>query len=274
MMGAGRRIARRRAVLHAAPPVPQLNDHVVIVGYGINGRNVARALSLLEVPHVVVDLNPHTVREVQAAGGHALEGDARQAEVLEAVGMGRARGLVAAVADAASTRAVVEAARSLNPNAQIIARTRYLREVEPLAALGADQVIPEEFETSLELTGRVLGLYGAPPHVVEREKAALRREGYGLLRGDADHDHSTLDALRQLPGVNRVPVPPGSAAAGRTLRELDLRRRTGATVLAVERGGALQVNPPPDLQIEAGDGLLAFADSAALDAMTTVLAPQ
>jgi CPA2 family monovalent cation:H+ antiporter-2 len=271
MIGAGRTIALRRAALSAMPPVPRLDDHVVIVGYGINGRNVARALSLLEVPHVVVDLNPHTVDEVQAAGGYALEGDARQAEVLEAVGMGRARGLVAAIADAASTRAVVEAARSLNPNAQIIARTRYLREVEPLAALGADQVIPEEFETSLELTGRVLGLYGAPPHVVEREKAALRREGYGLLRGDADHGLSTLDALRQLPDVNRVAVPAGSAAAGRTLRELDLRRRTGATVLAVERGGELQVNPSPEFQLEAGDGLLAFADGAALDAMTNVL---
>ncbi len=274
MMGAGRRIARRLAALAAMPAVPQLNDHVVIVGYGINGRNVARALSLLEVPHVVVDLNPHTVDEVREAGGHALEGDARQAEVLEAVGMGRARGLVAAVADAASTREVVETARGLNPNAQIIARTRYLREVEPLAALGADQVIPEEFETSLELTGRVLGLYGAPPHVVEREKAALRREGYGLLRGDADDGHSTLEALCELPGINRVPVPPGSAAAGQTLRELGLRHCTGATVLAVERGGELQVNPSPEFQLEAGDDLLAFADSAALDAMTTVLAPQ
>jgi CPA2 family monovalent cation:H+ antiporter-2 len=274
MIGAGRRIARQRAALYGAPPLPRFDDHVIIVGYGINGRNVARALSLLEVPHVVVDLNPYTVAELQAAGGHALEGDARQVEVLEAVGMGRARGLVAAIADAASTRAVVEAARSLNPDAQIIARTRYLREVEPLAALGADQVIPEEFETSLELTGRVLGLYGAPPHVVEREKATLRREGYGLLRGDADHGHSTLEALRELPGVNRVPVPPGSAAAGRTLSELDLRRRTGATVLAVERGSELQVNPSPEFQLEAGDGLLAFADSAALDAMTTVLAPK
>jgi len=274
MMRAGCRTARRRAELAATPPVPQLSDHVIIVGYGINGRNVARALSLLEVPHIVVDLNPYTVSEVQAAGGHAVEGDARQTEVLEAVGLGRARGLVAAVADAASTRGVVEAARSLNPDAEIIARTRYLREVEPLVALGADQVIPEEFETSLELTGRVLGLYGAPPHVVEREKAALRREGYGLLRGDADHDHPTLHALRQLPGVNRVPVPPESAAAGRTLRELDLRRRTGATVLAVERGSELQVNPPAGIRLVAGDGLLAFADGAALDAITNVLAPR
>lgn len=273
VMGAGRRAARRRAAPAAISPVQQLSDHLVIVGYGINGRNVARALSLLKVPYVVVDLNPDTVDEVLATGGHALEGDARQAEVLSAVGMDRARGLVAAVADAASTRKVVEMARNLNPDAQIIARTRYLREVEPLVALGANQVIPEEFETSLELTGRMLELYGAPPHVVEGEKAALRREGYGLLRGDVDSDHPTLHALSKLSGINRVPVPPESAAAGRTLRELDLRRRTLATVLAVERCGELHVNPSPEFEIEAGDGLLAFADGAALDAMTAVLAP-
>lgn len=272
VMGAGCRNARRRAAVVATSAIPRLCDHVIIVGYGINGSNVARALSLLDVPHVVVDLNPYTVAELQAAGGHALEGDARQQEVLEGVGMDRARGLVAAVADAASTREVVATARRLNPDAQIIARTRFLREVEPLTALGANQVIPEEFETSLELTGRVLGLYGAPPHVVEREKATLRREGYGLLRGEADHGHPTLDALCQLAGVNRVAVAAGSAAVGRTLRELDLRRRTGATVLAVERGGELQVNPPPELRLDVGDGLLAFADGAALEAMGSVLA--
>ena len=113
-----------------------------------------------------------------------------------------------------------------------------------------------------------------PPHVVEGEKAALRREGYGLLRGDVDSDHPTLHALSKLPGVNLVPVPPESASAGRTLRELDLRRRTGATVLAVERSGELHVNPSPEFELKTGDGLFAFADGDALGAMKEVLAPK
>ena len=274
VMEAGRRAVQRRAAMTFASPVPDLNDHTVIVGYGINGRNVARALGLLGVPHVVVDLNPHTIGEVRAGGGHALEGDARQVEVLKAAGVERARGLIAAVADAASTRKVVEAARNLSSEAQIIARTRYLREVEPLTALGADQVIPEEFETSLELTGRVLELYGASPFVVEREKEVLRREGYGLLRNGEEHEHPTLQALSQLSGVRLMPVPSGSAATGQSLSELDLRRRTGATVLAVERDGELQLNPPPEFRLEAGDGLLAFADGNALKAMMAAIEPE
>ena len=83
--------------------------------------------------------------------------------------------VVAAVADAASTRKVVETPRSLNSSTQIIAHTRSLREMEPLAALGADQVIPEEFETSLGLSGSVFGLYGASPSVVGATAIVVRR---------------------------------------------------------------------------------------------------
>lgn len=170
VMRAGGHLARRRAALMAAPAAGRLTEHVIIVGFGVNGRNVARALGLLGVPYLVVDLNPYNVAEVEEAGGLAIEGDASQVEVLEAAGMDRARGLVATLADAAATRGLVKAARKLSPRAQIIARTRFLREVEPLQKLGADQVVPEEFETSLELTARILALYGAPPHVVVREK--------------------------------------------------------------------------------------------------------
>ncbi|MCG6964791.1 MAG: NAD-binding protein, partial [Acidobacteria bacterium] len=239
---------------------------------GINGRNVARALGLLEVPFVVVDLNPHTIEEVEAAGGHVLEGDARSPTVLEAAGMARARGLVAAIADAASTRGVIAAARALNPRATLLARTRYLREVEPLMELGADQVVPEEFETSLELTGRVLELYGAPPRVVEREKVALRAEGYGLLRGGAPPArHPTLDALCRVPDVAGVTVPEDSPVVGRSLAELDLRRRTGATVLAVARHDEIVTNPPPGFQPAPGDLLVALASAEAFEALQRML---
>jgi CPA2 family monovalent cation:H+ antiporter-2 len=274
LLGAGRRLDRHLERGAASGPGAGMADHVIIVGYGINGRNVARALGLLGVPHLVVDQNPHNVAEVEASGGKALEGDARRQETLRAAGMARARGLVGAIADAASTREVVGNARMLNPGATIVARTRHLREVDPLTELGADQVVPEEFETSLELTGRVLELYGAPPTVVEHEKATLRAEGYGLLRGAARPlRHPTLDALCRLPGVAGLDVPDGSPVIGRTLAELDLRQRTGATVLAVTRDGAVVTNPPAELELQGGDQLVAFADAAALKAVEAVVAP-
>ncbi len=272
LLAAGHSLARRLEPAQPGPQPVELDDHVVIVGHGINGRNVARALGLLEIPFVVVDLNPHTRTEVEAAGGQVLEGDARSPKVLEAAGMPRARGLVAAIADAASTREVIAASRALNPGATLVARTRYLREVEPLIELGADHVVPEEFETSLELTGRVLELYGAPPWVVEREKVALRAEGYGLLRNGAEPArHPTLDALCRLPDVAGVTVPEDSPVVGRSLADLDLRRRTGATVLAVARHGEILTNPPPDLQLVPGDLLVSLASAGAFEALQWML---
>ncbi|MDH5670635.1 MAG: cation:proton antiporter [Myxococcales bacterium] len=271
IIGAGSRWARQRADAWLSAPAAGLDDHVIIVGYGLNGKNVARALRLLEVPHVVIDLNPQTVADVVEAGDLAVEGDASQKQVLRAAGIDRARGVVVTVSEAVDTRSVVDNARRLGPSTQIIARTRYLREVEPLRELGANEVIPEEFETSLELTARVLAAYGAPPHVVRREKEALRHENYDLLLSASGTAHPTLEALRDLSSLASLPVPAGSAVVGRTLRELDLRRCTGATVVAVERAGELQLNPSPDFRLESRDALVSFANGPALEALESVL---
>lgn len=243
-------------------PEIDLDDHLVIVGFGVNGRNVHQALAQLGVPHVIVDLNPHSVRELQDAGEHAVYGNAEQDAVLRAAGIERARGVIVAIPDAASTREVVTSSRRLAPTVTIVARTRYVQEVEPLEGLGADQVIPEEFETSLELVARVLEMYGTPGSVILEQKATLRRRHYGFLRSsdEAELGVPALDELRRHVRITEVEIPADASAAGRSLGELDLRRATGATVLAVRRGPDMQSNPSADTTLEAGDRLVIMAD--------------
>ena len=246
----------------------ELEDHVVVVGYGVNGRNVRRALAALEVPNVVVDLSGAAVREVVDAGGRAVFGDATRDAVLAAAGVARARAVIVAVPDAAATRQVVAVARRLTPDGTILARTRYVLEVEPLERLGADQVIPEEFETSIELTARVLRLYGASEAMVKRERAALRAAHYGAMRGgETDEEALTLEALRGLADLGKVEILSDCRVDGRTLKTMAVRERTGATVVALERGGVVQPNPPPDLDLRAGDVLLVYGTGEQLDAV-------
>ena len=234
-------------------------DHVVVVGFGLNGRNVTRALTGLEVPHVVVDLNAAAIREVTAGGGRGVFGDASRDAVLKAAGVGRARALIAALPDAAATRKVVAVARRLAPEITILARTRYVLEVEPLEKLGADQVIPEEFETSIELTARVLRLYGVSDAMVRRERAALRAAHYGALRGLKPEDGvPTLEVLRAAADLGRIEIQTGCHADGCSLRSLGVRAHTGATVVAIDRDGTVLPNPSPDLELEAGDVLLVY----------------
>jgi CPA2 family monovalent cation:H+ antiporter-2 len=236
-----------------------LEDHVVVVGFGVNGRNVTRALAALEVPHVVVDLNATAIREVIDGGGRGVYGDATRDAVLKAACVGRARAVIAAVPDAAATRQVVSTARRLAPKVTVLARTRYVREVEPLEGLGADQVVPEEFETSIELTARVLQLYGASEAMVRRERQALRAAHYGALRGaEPDEGGPTLEALRTAADIARIEVRSGCRADRCSLRSLGVREHTGATVVALDREGSVQPNPSPDLQLRAGDVLLVY----------------
>ena len=240
--------------------------HVVIVGYGLNGGNVARVLRGLGIPVVVLELNPATVRRAQARGESVVYGDATNRQVLRHTGIERARALVIAIADPVASRQIVAVARSANPGLTVIVRARYVSEVEALHRAGADVVVPEEFETSLELAGAAMATFGASPRMIEREKAAIREERYASLaaEGRPVTPHLPLSRLFGAADVAAVDLPPASLAAGSTLRELDLRGRTGASVVALARDDKVLGNPGPDLVLRGGDVLYIWGDARQL----------
>lgn len=161
---------------------PNLADHVIIAGFGLNGRNLAAALGEFGVRHVILELNPQTVREELRAGRDIRYGDCTRGPVLTHAGLERARAYVIAISDPASTRRSVQVARELAPAVRIYVRTEYLAEVDELQALGADEVIPAEFETALTLFDRVLGLYAVPEETIDALVDKMRLENYGFLR--------------------------------------------------------------------------------------------
>ena len=247
--------------------------HVVIVGYGLNGGNVARVLRGLGIPVVVLELNPATVRRAQARGESVVYGDATNREVLRHTGIERARALVIAIADPVASRQIVAVARAANPGLTVIVRARYVAEVEALHRAGADVVVPEEFETSLELAGAAMATFGASPRMIEREKAAIREERYASLaaEGRPVAPHLPLSRLFGAADVAAVDLPPASLAAGSTLRELDLRGRTGASVVALARDDEVLGNPGPDLVLRGGDVLYIWGDARQLAQARAVL---
>jgi len=161
---------------------PGLADHVIIAGFGLNGRNLATALGEFGVRHVILELNPETVRRERLSGRDIRYGDCTRAAVLAHAGLERARAYVIAISDPASTRRSVRVARELAPAVRIFVRTEYVSEVDELEALGADEVVPAEFETALALFDRVLGMYDVPPETIDGMVAKMRLENYGFLR--------------------------------------------------------------------------------------------
>ncbi len=248
-------------------------DHVVVVGHGLNGHNVVRVLRERGISYVVLELNPHTVREARERGEPVLYGDAASPEVLAHAGIVRARVIVVAIADPSATRQIVAVARNAAPRLKIVVRTRYVSEVDALYRLGADEVVPEEFETSLELAGAAMAAYGVPGRAIERDKARIRQERYASLAagGHATPAAAPLGALLTVADLDEVVLVEGGSAHGRSLRDLDLRGRSGASVVAVARGGELTGNPPPDFVLRSGDVLWVWGQPEQMEAVRALL---
>lgn len=229
---------------------PPLSDHLIIVGFGVNGRNLARAARGGQIPYRILEMNPETVREEREKGEPILFGDATQESVLETVGISQARILVIVINDAAAVRRITETARRLNPNIYLIIRTRFLQEVEALYALGADEVIPEEFETAVEIFTRVLKKYLVPQEDIQRLTAEVRSEGYRMFRSPTLTGLTLEDLSRHIPDmdIQTFRVALYAPVIAKTIAELEIRKRYGVSVLAIQRGRDMLVNPDADMR--------------------------
>jgi CPA2 family monovalent cation:H+ antiporter-2 len=255
------RLTRSGGPLDSGAPEARLSGHAVLVGFGLAGRNVARVLRALDIPYLAVEANAAAVRKAQARGENVIYGDATRSVLLQRVGIARARLVAVAITDPTATRQVVNLARSLNPTAAIVARTRYVLDVDRLQAAGANLVVADELESTIDLVSETLRVFGIAEGAIDRFASELRDEGYEMLRAPAA---AVLDPwLTEL--LERVATEwlevPASFAGEASLADLELRTRTGASVLAVDRGGATSANPPPSFAIRAGDRLLVFGGS-------------
>jgi len=232
-----------------------LHRHIIIVGYGLNGQNVARVLVSTQIRHVVLDEDPDRIITARANGSRALLADAADPNALELAGIGRALAVIVAISDPDGTRRIAGFCRKLNPSVHIIVRTRYVAEVERLRKLGADEIIPEEFETSLEIVERVLRVLCVPQNIIANQLRVLRDEGYLMLRDPAVRaDHRRMSALFAGGTSQTYLVLPDTFAEGRTIAQLDLEE--GVAVAALLREGRALSPMPIDEPLQSGDTML------------------
>ena len=248
-----------------------LEDHVVIVGFGPAGRRLAQVLAEDDLPFVVVDLNPTSVEEARQQGYPAIYGDATRGPLLEEAGIRRAKLCVIVVNDQDAAARIASVARHENPTLQLIVRSRFLSELERFRRAGADVVVPEEIEASVQIFAHVLRAYGVDAAEIETQVRTIRAHDYGLLRGEAEGAHLLLQGLDE-EGVHTrtVRLRDECPATSCTLGELALEETHGLRILAVRRDGETLPRPDDDLRLEVGDRLVvlgtaeAFAESADL----------
>ncbi len=233
------------------------SGHVVIVGFGVTGRNLAMTARASDVPYAVLELNAATVREAKAAGEPIHFGDASQEPLLRHVNAEKARAIVVVIDDPAGARRIVETSRRIAPDAYILVRSRYLREVEALMSLGADEVIADEMEVSIEVFSRVLARMLVPREDIKRLIGEVRGEWRRMARGLSKESTSVPDLKVDIPDLvtHTLRLTERSPLVGVSIAESRMRGDHGVTVLAVTREREVIGNPHSGLVLAAGDVL-------------------
>jgi CPA2 family monovalent cation:H+ antiporter-2 len=260
------------------PPPPLLEEtiasHVIIFGYGRVGNYIVNLLEKMSIPLLVIDSDVERIEELSRKGTPNLYGDASNTEVLTHAHLERARALVVAGHDEASSELIVAAARKLAADLPIIARATTEEGINRLAELGAQDVIHPELEGSLELARHTLLKLDFPLQEIIRYMDAVRHDHYDM-HIDTEEEHRLLHDLinaSQNIEVTWLRLPAGSPLVGQTIAEANLRVRTGSSVVAIMRNRKLMANPKSVTVFEAEDRIGFIGDKEQVEAAEHLLA--
>lgn len=241
------------------------SGHVVVVGFGLAGQTIAKALRASRQEYVVLELNAETVRAARARGEPVFYGDATSPEALAHAHVTEARAVLLVLNDPPAAQRIVDVVKRVAPAVPVLMRTRYVKEVDALLALGAQDVVAEEVEGGLELLVRLLRVLETPRNVIE-QRVKEAREATRTSERKLTMRRTTLGEVKALSGlkVDSVLLGDESPSLGRTVVELDLRRRTGAMVVALVRYGAVVQQNLSEQRFAAGDVVFLAGDGEAL----------
>lgn len=233
-----------------------LKDHVIIAGYGVSGRNLAHSLREAKIPYVILELNPDTVRVEKQKNEPIYFGDASHPKVLQHLNITEAKGVAVLINDPQAAIHIVNTVRSLNSQVYVVVRVRYLRELEFMYKLGADDVIPDEFGASLEIFTRVLRQFNVEHEDIEKYVASMRFEGYDMIRHLYKEPSKFSNIAIEEMKIETFEIHPNAYLAGITIAESGLRKKYGVTVLMIKRELENITHIGPETLLRANDKLV------------------
>jgi CPA2 family monovalent cation:H+ antiporter-2 len=224
-----------------------LKNHLVLIGKDSRSLNLSVMSKYMKIPYVSIIFDPAIVRKKQEKGDIVVYGDATNEPILYKAHVDTARAVVISVGNLITSMAVVDKVRFLNKHAQILVRTRHIEDIEELYRLGANQVIPEEFETAIELFERVMANFLLPREKIDGAIARIRKDNYGIFRED-DH-RLKYNILKDIPNIEIVAmkIHENSFLDGKSLIDSQLRKKYGITLVALRRKQIILEHPDPSL---------------------------
>ncbi len=249
-------------------PQMLVKNHVIVCGMGLNGRNLIKVLKETAINYVIIDLNFKHISDAKKQGErNIIWGDASNTEILKRANIQTARVIVIAISDRFLTKSCVSVAKALNPNLHVIVRTKYVTDIEELQALGADDIIPEEFETSIQIFSRVLRMFHIPNSIILAQGTIIRNKSYGVFR-QVRYTQEAFDQISQMLAQGTIDtcyIAAGNANIGKSIKEIDLKAQSGAMIINIIRSNKTITHPPSNFIFKEADQIVLFGSHAALD---------
>ena len=236
----------------------ELSGHTILVGTS-QYTSLMRSMELANIPFVVIDTDADLVRDMQNQGIIAVYGDAQYKSVLEEASVKDASSMLLYVEGTSHKATIIKAAKMLNPKLHTVVRTRYIDDLEYLYEVGADDVIPIEFEAFLEMFSRALNHYLIPSTEIERLLAKIRANGSKAFRSIEEKVKPEKLSIPDFE-INTMTIHKDSVAHNKSIKELDLRNKTGISILAVKREEKVITNPSADFIFEEKDVIYTLGD--------------
>ncbi len=233
--------------------IPELKNHLVFIGKDSRALNLSVMAKNMDLPYVSIVFDPDSVRKRQLKGEMVIYGDAFNEPILRKGHADKADIVVISIGNTITTMAIIEKIRNMNSHAYIIARAKKVEDLEELHNIGADQVIPEEFETSIEMFDRVLSKLLIPRKEINAVIGRIRDDNYGIfMEKETKTDLSVLKNHANFE-ITAVNVDDRSPVIGKSLVEMQFRKTYGVTLVALFRRKVLYDNPDPETLFEKGD---------------------
>lgn len=240
----------------------QLRNHVVIIGFGISGKNLVKGCKTFNIPYVIVEFNPKTVRYYSVGDENIFFGDATQAHVLREAGIDEAKMISIAISDPVATRRIVYKIREMSSSVEVIVRTRFYQEINELKKLGADHVVSEEYEASIRILSIALNKYLIPDEDIVKFEKLLRQKNYEAM--DEHFDTETFqELLSEIPDyeIQTLSMKNLPKLVDKKIEDLDLTNTYNILILAVKREDKLLANPSPEIMLTKEDNIVVFGRS-------------
>lgn len=253
----------------------ELSDHVVIAGYGRVGETLVRMLYFQGHQILVIDNDEAALQTLRERGIPYLFGDAASLVVLAKANLSCAKSMAIALPDPMATRLTLNRALSLAPDLDITVRAHVKEEIEVLYQLGAQEVVQPEFEASLEMGAHMLLKLGDSTYAVQQVVTRYRSSRYRDILPERAEYWGAQDLETAISGLERhwYLLPEDSPLVGLSLAQSNIRRLSGATIMAIERQRQLLRYPAGEVILRAGDRLFVVGNPEEHSGFKSMLEP-